>query len=55
MTELALQQTLALVKPDAIEHADEIVELAKQHGFTVLTVSLNPETKDQNKVEKLCV
>lgn len=41
-----LQRTLALIKPDAIQHADAIVEIAMQKGFTVLErrrVRLTPE------------
>jgi len=41
-----LQRTLALVKPDAVDKADEIVEAAMQAGFTVLErrrVKLTPE------------
>lgn len=35
---MSLQRTLALVKPDAVRKADEIVEAAMQAGFTVLEV-----------------
>ena len=37
---MSLQRTLALVKPDAVDKADEIVESAMQAGFTVLEVRL---------------
>jgi nucleoside diphosphate kinase len=37
-----LQRTLALIKPDAVEKADDIVEAAMQAGFTVLEVCLHP-------------
>ena len=37
---MSLQRTLALVKPDAVDKADEIVEAAMQAGFTVLEVYL---------------
>ena len=36
-----LQRTLALIKPDAINDADAIVELASQNGFTVLEVRVD--------------
>jgi len=42
----ALQRTLALIKPDAVDKADAIVEMAQQAGFTVLErrrVRLTPE------------
>ena len=35
---MSLQRTLALIKPDAVGKADEIVEMALQAGFTVLEV-----------------
>jgi hypothetical protein len=35
-----LTTTLAMVKPDAAEHADAIIELARNHGFTVISVRL---------------
>ena len=38
----ALQRTLALIKPDAVDKADAIVEMAQQAGFTVLEVSEPP-------------
>ena len=33
-----LERTLAIVKPDASEHADEILETAQQAGFNVIAV-----------------
>lgn len=41
-----VEQTLALIKPDAIEKADEIEEMILQHGFAILQrrrVQLTPE------------
>lgn len=35
---MALIKTLAIVKPDAVDQADEIVERAKRAGFAVLNV-----------------
>lgn len=35
---ITVERTLALVKPDVIEHADKIVEEIKRKGFTVLQV-----------------
>ena len=34
-----VEQTLALIKPDAIEKADEIEEIILNHGFMILQVS----------------
>ena len=36
---ITVERTLALVKPDVIDHADQIVEEIKRKGFTVLQVS----------------
>ncbi len=33
-----LERTLILVKPDAVQYADEILERAQAAGFTVLSV-----------------
>ena len=41
-----VEQTLALIKPDAIEKADEIEDVILQHGFAILQrrrVHLTPE------------
>jgi len=35
-----VERTLALVKPDAVNKADEIETVLLSHGFTVLQVSL---------------
>ena len=35
---MPLQRTLALIKPDVVDKADAIVEMAQQAGFTVLEV-----------------
>eukprot|EP00035_Acanthoeca_spectabilis_P021560 m.438918 g.438918 ORF g.438918 m.438918 type:complete len:210 (-) comp18303_c0_seq1:248-877(-) len=43
---MALIKTLAIVKPDAVDQADEIVERAKRAGFAVLNrrrVRMSPE------------
>jgi nucleoside diphosphate kinase len=34
-----LQKTLGIVKPDAVDRADEIVERAMRAGFSILNVS----------------
>lgn len=34
-----VEQTLALIKPDAIDKADEIEEIILSHGFMILQVS----------------
>ena len=34
-----VEQTLALIKPDAIDKADEIEEIILNHGFMILQVS----------------
>ena len=36
-----VERTLALVKPDAVNKADEIETIILKHGFTVLEVCLN--------------
>ncbi len=36
---VTVERTLAIIKPDAIHHAEEIVERIKAHGFTILAVS----------------
>lgn len=33
-----IEQTLALIKPDAIDKSDEIEEIILLHGFTILQV-----------------
>ena len=37
---IIVERTLAIVKPDAMECADEIVEEIKRKGFTILKVCL---------------
>ena len=32
-------RTLAMIKPDSVRHRQEIVELIKEHGFTIVRVS----------------
>ena len=34
-----MQHTLALIKPDAAHHADEIVDAIQQAGFKILNVN----------------
>ena len=34
-----VEQTLALIKPDAIDKSDEIEEIILNHGFMILQVS----------------
>ena len=41
---VTVERTLAIIKPDAIEYADEIIEEIKRRGFTVLQV-VNPVNK----------
>ena len=33
-----IEQTLALIKPDAIDHAEEIEEIILSNGFLILQV-----------------
>lgn len=33
-----IEQTLALIKPDAVDKSDEIEEIILLHGFTILQV-----------------
>lgn len=35
---VTVERTLAIIKPDAIEYADEIIEEIKSRGFTILQV-----------------
>lgn len=35
---VTVERTLAIIKPDAIRYADEIVEEIKSQGFTILQV-----------------
>lgn len=36
---VTVERTLAIIKPDAIHHADEIIEEIKSRGFTILQVA----------------
>ena len=38
---VTVERTLAIIKPDAIEFADEIVEEIKAQGFIILQVNYN--------------
>lgn len=38
-----VEQTLAIIKPDAIDKADEIEEIILRHGFAILRVSMCTE------------
>lgn len=43
---IPLERTFAMIKPDAIYKADEIMEIIEQHGFSILQkrrVQLKPE------------
>ena len=35
-----LEQTLCVVKPDAVEKADEIINVLRREGFTILQVAV---------------
>ena len=35
-----VEQTLAIIKPDAIDKADEIEEIILKHGFSILRVKI---------------
>ena len=35
---VTVERTLALIKPDAIQYSEEIIEEIKQRGFTILQV-----------------
>ena len=35
---VTVERTLAIIKPDAVEHADEIIEEINRTGFTILQV-----------------
>ena len=35
---MPLERTFAMIKPDAIDKADKIMEIIEQHGFTILQV-----------------
>ena len=36
-----VEKTLAIIKPDAISRADDIIEDIKDNGFTILQVSVD--------------
>ncbi len=36
-----LEQTLAVIKPDAVEQAEEIINLLRREGFTILQVTIH--------------
>lgn len=38
---VTVERTLAIIKPDAIEQTEKIIEEIKRHGFTILQVSLH--------------
>lgn len=40
---IALERTFAMIKPDAIDKADEVMEQIEQHGFTILQVCVSHE------------
>ena len=35
---VTVERTLAIIKPDAVEHAEEIIEEINRAGFTILQV-----------------
>lgn len=37
---VTVERTLAIIKPDAIDQAEEIIEEIKRHDFTILQVCL---------------
>ena len=36
---VTVERTLAIIKPDAVEHADDILEEIKHCGFTIYLVT----------------
>ena len=40
MADIIVEKTLALIKPDAMNWADEIIEEIKRNGFKILQVNL---------------
>lgn len=40
MADITVEKTLALIKPDAMNWADEIIEEIKRNGFKILQVNL---------------
>lgn len=40
---IVVERTLAIIKPDAIDRAEEIVEIIKDNGFTILQVCVRLE------------
>lgn len=40
---IPVEKTLALIKPDAIHRADEIIEVIKSNGFTIVQVRIVTE------------
>ena len=41
---VTVERTLAIIKPDAIEQTEEILEEIKRRGFTILQVHVCPVT-----------
>lgn len=37
---ITVERTLAIIKPDAIHYAEEIIEEIKANGFTIVQVSI---------------
>lgn len=44
---ITVERTLAIIKPDAIDQADKIIEDIKRNGFTILQVSESCENEFQ--------
>ncbi len=36
---ITIERTLAIIKPDAVQYAEEIIEEIKANGFTIVQVS----------------
>ena len=44
---VTVERTLAIIKPDAIEQTEEIIEEIKRRGFTILQVYVCPVTCEE--------
>ena len=49
---VTVERTLAIIKPDAIEQTEEILEEIKRRGFTILQVHVCPVTCEESMHSK---
>ena len=41
-----VERTIAIIKPDVIDRADEIIEVIKEKGFTILQVCVHTQLQE---------